>query len=393
MRRRLVVVTVLLGALAAPAVAAADSVFGIRGLGLLGRPLSGRAAATGGAFSLFDAASVLNPSALGQWLGPAGWGVGAASSRRYSNGPTSATLGSTRFPLFGFAVPVGQRLVVGVSMSDYLNRTWSVATTRDSTLRGSTVTLRDVASSTGGVTDLRLGAAYRINPSFVVGAGIHGLAGSTQLSVERSFADSTFSDYRDVATTAFSGLGISLGVQGRVSDHLAVAGAVRLNARLTAKADDGATARVAMPAEFSGGVMFAPVRGVGFAATVGYQTWARAGDDLVAAYRKGAGTAVDSIAAGQERSRSVWNVSVGSEIDLFDFLGQRVPVRIGYRWRQLPFPVAGSGLSEHAFSGGLGLTLAGGRATLDVGVDVGSRTAGIATERFTSGFVGVIVRP
>jgi long-subunit fatty acid transport protein len=289
------------------------------------------------------------------------------------------TLGSTRFPLFGFAVPVGQRLVVGVSMSDYLDRTWSVSTTRDSTLRGATVALTDVANSTGGVTDLRLGAAYRINPSFVVGVGIHGLAGSTQLSIERSFSDSTFIDYKEVATTAFSGLGISLGVQGRVSDHFALAGAVRLNARLTARADDGATARVAMPAEFNGGVMFAPVRGVGFAATVGYQTWARSAGDL--------------LAAGQDRSQSVWNVAVGSEIDLFDFLGQRVPVRLGYRWRQLPFPVAGSRLSEHALSGGLGLTLAGGRATLDVGVDVGSRTAGSATERFTSGFVGVIVRP
>jgi hypothetical protein len=379
MRRRVLVSGALLAALVVPSVAAADSVFGIRGLGLLGRPLSGRAAATGGAFHLFDAASIGNPSALAQWLGPAGWGVGAASSRRFSNGPTSATLGSTRFPLFGFAVPVGQRMVVGVSVSDYLDRTWSVSTTRDSTLRDSTVTLTDVANSTGGVTDLQLGAAYRINPSFMVGFGIHALAGSTQLSVERGFSDPRFIDYKDVATTAFSGVGVSLGAQGRVSDHLAVAGAVRLNGRLTAKADDGATARIAMPVEFSGGVMFAPVRGVGFAATVGFRTWARSAGDLVA--------------AGQERSRSVWNVAIGSEIDVFNFLGQRVPVRLGYRWRQLPFPVAGSGLSEHAFSGGLGLGLAGGRATLDVGVDVGSRTAGIATEKFTSGFVGVIVRP
>lgn len=378
-RRRVLVSGALLAALAVPSGAAADSVFGIRGLGLLGRPLSGRAAATGGAFSLFDAASPLNPSALAQWQGAAGWGVGAASSRRFSNGPTSATLGSTRFPLFGFAVPVGPRLVVGVSVSDYLDRTWSVSTTHDSTLRGSTATLTDVANSTGGVTDLRLGAAYRINPSFVVGMGIHTLAGSTQLSVERSFSDSTFIAYKDVATTAFSGVGVSLGAQGRLSDHFAVAGAVRLNSRLTAKADDGATARITMPVEFSGGVMFAPARGVGFAATVGYQTWARSAGDLVA--------------AGQDRSQSVWNVALGSEIDLFDFLGQRVPVRIGYRWRQLPFPVAGSWLSEHAFSGGLGVTLAGGRATLDVGVDVGSRTAGIASEKFTSGFVGVIVRP
>ena len=379
MRRRVLVSGALLAVLAVPSGAAADSVFGIRGLGLLGRPLSGRAAATGGAFSLFDAASSLNPSSLAQWLGPAGWGIGAASSRRFSIGSTSATLGSTRFPLFGFAVPAGQRLVIGVSVSEYLDRTWSVSTTHDSTLRGSTDTLTDLATSTGGVTDLRLGAAYRINPSFVVGLGIHTLAGSTRLSIVRSFSDSSFLAFKDVATTDFSGVGVSLGAQGRLSDHFAVAGAVRLNSRLTAQADNGATARIAMPAEFSGGVMFAPVRGFGFAATVGYQTWARAAADLVA--------------AGQDRSRNVWNVALGSEIDAFTFLGQRVPLRIGYRWRQLPFLVAGAALSEHAFSGGLGITLAGGRATLDAGVDVGSRTAGGATEKFTTGFVGVIVRP
>jgi hypothetical protein len=377
--RRVLLTAACLTALAGPSAALADSVFGIRGLGLLGRPLSGRAAATGGGFALFDAASALNPSSLAQWLGPAGWGIGAASARRFSDGSTSASLGSTRFPLFGFAVPAGQRIVVGLAVSEYLDRTWSVATTHDSTVRDSSITLTDVAASTGGVTDLRLGAAYRINPSFVVGLGFHTLVGSTQLSIERSFSDSGFIAFKDYATTSFTGVGVSLGAQGRLGDHFAVAGAVRFNGRLKASADDGTKAMIAMPVELNGGVMFAPVRGVGFAATVGYRTWARAANDLVA--------------VGRERSRSVWNVAVGSEIDAFDFRGQRVPLRVGYRWRQLPFPVAGAALSEHAFSGGLGLTLAGGRATVDAGVDIGSRSAGSSTEKFTTGFVGVIVRP
>jgi hypothetical protein len=379
MRRSLIVSCPLLAALLLPAVASADSVFGIRGLGLLGRPLSGRSYASGGAFSLFDAAGVGNPSSLAQWLGPAGWGVGAASARRFSDGPLSASLGSTRFPLFGFAVPAGSRMVIGVTVSDYIDRTWSVSTVHDSTLRDSTVTLTDVANSTGGVTDLRLAAAYRITPSFIVGIGLHTLAGSTELSIARTFSDSGYIAFKDVATTSFSGLGVSFGAQGRVGGHLAVAGAVRLNGRLSAKADDGAVARIAMPVEVSAGAMFAPVRGVAFAATVGYQTWARAANDLVA--------------AGQERSQNVWNAAVGSEIDGFSFLGQKVPLRVGVHWRQLPFPVAGARLSELGISGGAGLSLAGGRATLDAGMAVGRRTAGGATERFTSGFVGVIVRP
>jgi hypothetical protein len=70
-----------------------------------------------------------------------------------------------------------------------------------------------------------------------------------------------------------------------------------------------------------------------------------------------------------------------------------VPLRVGYRWRQLPFPIGGSPLSEHAFTAGLGAAVARGHATVDVAAELGARSAGALTERFTTVRVGVAIVP
>ncbi len=383
MRPRVLAPAALALALALPSPVAADSVFGLRGLGILGRPFSARAAASGGAFSLFDGTSILNPAALTQFGGPIGWGALSATARRFTDGSLSASLGSTRFPLFGFATPVGRRAVFGVTIGDYLDRTWSVATSKDTLLRDTTVTMADQASSTGGVTDVQLAGAIRLNGSISVGLGLHTLVGSSRLAVTRSFTDSAYSVYSEAATTEFSGLGVSVGLTARLGSRLAAAASARLNGRMKAAVSDGASARVSMPVELGAAVLFAPSTEVGVAGTVGWQGWSSASAALEA--------------AGQPPSRDVWNVALGAEVSSVHWHGNVVPLRFGYRWRQLPFPLAAADqaapLSEHAFSAGLGLALAGGRATLDAGLEFGSRAAGSARERFTTAQVGLTVRP
>ena len=98
-------------------------------------------------------------------------------------------------------------------------------------------------------------------------------------------------------------------------------------------------------------------------------------------------------AAGQAPSRDVWSVGVGAEVTLLRMLGSVTPLRAGYRWRQLPFLVGTDALSEHAVSGGISFTLAGGRANLDVALEGGARSAGALTERFTTTLVGVSIYP
>lgn len=370
-------------ALAVPATVSADSVFGLRGLGLLGRPLSARASSSGGAFSLFDGTSALNPAAIAQFGGPSGWAAMAATSRRFTDGPLAASLGSSRFPLFGFATTAGSKLVLGVTIGDYLDRTWSVSTSKDTLLRDSTITMKDQATSSGGVSDVQLAGAYRLSGDVSVGLGLHALVGSTRLTVVRTFSSIAYSDYGETATTEFSGVGVSAGVTARLGARMAVAASARLNGRLKAAVRGGSSATVALPVELGAAVLYAPSSAVGLAATAGYQSWSRAAGDLVA--------------AGQPGSRSVWSVAAGAELSVLRWHRDLVPLRAGYRWRQLPFPIVTAGgtapLSESAFSAGLGLALAGGRATLDAGLEVGSRSGGSARERFTTAHVGLTVRP
>jgi len=387
MRRR-VVRSVVLAAVAMGCVvpgAPADSIFGIRGLGLLGRPLSARAAGTGGGFALFDAASALNPAASGLWRAPAGWAVGSPTWRTYDDGTTSTALGATRFPLFGVAVPAGRRLVVAVSVGEYLDRTWGFRTERDTVIRDTAVTMSDDVRSIGGVSDLRFAVSYALSDRVLVGLGLHALAGSSQIGVLRQFLDSAgtgleaFAAYQDLAVTDITGTSVSAGVQVRASSKLALSGMVRLNSRLTVESTRGATARIGMPVELGIGAFVSPGRGLSLGASAGYQTWSRASDALVA--------------AGQAEARDVWSLAVGAEFDAVRFVGRPTPLRVGYHWRQLPFSSDGEPLSESAFSGGLGIDFAGGRATLDFGTEIGTRRAGGQRERFTTAFVGVLVRP
>jgi hypothetical protein len=361
------------------ALLADDSVFGIRGLGILGRPVSARSAAAGGAFGLFDAQGGLNPAALSAWRGVAGWGVGVPSRRRFESAAGDATLTSTRFPLFGFATVLGPRLVLGVTISDYLDRNWLVSRTTDTTLRGDSVTIEDEIQSAGGVSDLRLAAAWRASGRLAVGFGLHFLTGSTRLVARRRFDDPAYADFSDVSVTRFSGVGASLGAVASLRPNLTVAGTVRAGSSLRATSDRAGRAEVALPLELSGGVMYGPAPGVLLAVSASHSQWSRANADLVA--------------AGESAARDVWSLGAGLEVASLRRGGARMPARLGYRWRQLPFLIGGEELSERAVSAGFGLNLTGGRTTLDFALERGSRSAAGSRESFTALSVGLTVRP
>ena len=112
-----------------------------------------------GGYDLFDGGAVASPASLAAWTGAVGWGVGAASRRSFDPGTGAESLSSTRFPLFGFSTPLGPRLVVGLTASDYLDRNWSVQQAETITLRDSTVAVSDLTASAGGGTELRAAAA------------------------------------------------------------------------------------------------------------------------------------------------------------------------------------------------------------------------------------------
>ena len=379
MRRGAALVVLALLAARAPRAAAQDSVFGIRGLGFLGRPISARSAGMGGGEAMFDGSSAVNPASLAAWHGLAGWAVGAQSDHSFNAGSGQVSLRSMRFPTFGFATPVGSRLVIGVAVSDYLNRNWDVQQTDTVMPRDSSLAVKDRIRSAGGISDIRFAAAYRLSNRIALGVGVHALSGAAQTGVERDFpTDSAYHTFAQVTETDYRGFGVSLGAFITPLQRVVIGASARFNGRLRAD-NPGGNTDVHLPTELGGGLYVAPWDGVLVAATVTHDNWSVASPDLVA--------------AGQAPARDVWNVGFGAEVSVVRLFGEVTPLRAGYRWRQLPFPVGTAALSERAISAGISFSLAAGRATTDFALEGGSRVAGALTERFTTLLVGLSIFP
>jgi hypothetical protein len=354
-------------------------VFGIRGLGFPDLGVAARSAALGGGNAAFDGESTVNPAAFGSWTGTTGWAVASSSSRSFDAGSGASSLTSTRFPVFGFASDVSPRLVVAVTASDYLDRNWSVLQTDTVQPRDSALVVNDQTKSQGGVSDLAVSAAYRM-PRLVLGLGLHLLTGSVQTSVLRKFVTDSLAylPFAVQSSTTYRGVAASFGVVAAPLPWVALAASLRVAGRLRAESPD-ATVDVPMPVELHFGLSAQPLAGLELATTVGYASWSRASAAL--------------LASDSEPARNTWSVGAGAGLSLLRVGRSPVPLRVGYRWRQLPFPIGGAALTEHAASLGLGFTAAGGRATVDVSVERGTRAAGATRESFTTTMLGLTVRP
>jgi hypothetical protein len=174
-------------------------------------------------------------------------------------------------------------------------------------------------------------------------------------------------------------VGVSFGAVVSPSSRFVAGASVRFNSQLRAAAPDSAT-RVSLPFEANVGAHYQVVPGsVMVATSIGYAGWGTASSALVA--------------AGQGGARNVWSFGFGVEAASVRLGRGLLPLRLGYRWRQLPFPIGGSPLAEHALAGGIGFDAAGGRATVDVTVESGARTAGALRETFTNLLLGLTIRP
>ena len=346
--------------------AAQDSQFGIRGLGTPGRWESVRSRSTGGAFGPFDPSSPLMEAPLADIGQLTATAAGGTSNRDVLLGGTTTSLRATRFPVMGVAGPVARRLVVAAGFTTYLDRSWDV-TLRDSfLLRGVLQRYTDDITSDGSVADVRLAAASRLSRRIAIGAGLHVLAGSTRMSAQRRFDDSTFNRVQESAEVRYDGLGVSGSVLIGVAPGLTIAGWARSDNRLRAKVADTTTAITDLPLMAGGGVLFSPSPSARLAAAVAWRSWSKAG-------------------AG---AFDTWSWSAGAE-----FGSRRMPIRLGARGGQMPFGPGTKAPTETAASLGTGRAFAQGRALIDVGLERLERRGGGLTERVWTVLVGLTVRP
>ena len=378
MRRALCLIAL---ALAPAAAAAQSSQFGVRGLGQPGRSLSTRAASSAGAFGMFDSESTLNPAALGG-LRTITAGFSTLQDYRHVENPAgTASLRETRFPQISVGGPI-RRLpaALGVSFSNYTSRDFTLATADTVTIRDVPVGVSDTLSSRGGLSDLRLGGAYRIGETWTIGAAFHVITGSERLRASRTFSESTFEPTRQTGELSYAGVGVSLGVIRNFGTGLSVAATVRSDGHANVDRDSTRVGVVDLPFTFGLGARWQARPKLALAAQGIVKTWSGANSDLL-----------DQGGIGAQNTISL---AVGGELTPDLRRPARRPIRFGARYGTLPFPVV-TGEQPHEFgvSLGPGIRFAQDRAGIDLGLEHVWRSAGEYSERAFLINFGVTLRP
>jgi hypothetical protein len=363
------------------AASAQSSQFGVRGLGLPGRPLSTEAFSTGGAFGLFDPKSALNPAALGALTAPTATFGTLQDFRHVENPAGSQSLRETRFPLVSVAGPVHRfPAVVGVSFSNYTSRDFTLASADTVDLRGVLVPVSDTLDSRGGLSDLRVAGAYRVDSSWVFGGAFHVITGSDRLKSRRTFADTTYQPARDSSELSFAGVGVELGVVRNFGPNFSVAATVRSDGHVNVDRDSTRAGTVDLPYTFGLGLRWRARPKLELAGQALMRTWSGANSDLLAQGGTGADNTLD--------------LSFGGEFTPDPRRPGRRPLRFGAHYGRLPFAlVPGEQPHEFGVSAGTGLQFAQGRAAIDLGLEHVWRSAGAFSERSFLVNIGVTVRP
>ena len=357
-RLRIAAGLVALALLLLPGEAAAQSsMFGVRGLGLPGRPQSARVRGTGGSFALFDAETDANPAAI---AGLPALTVGLVSTpgwRRWETPAGNAKLQETRFPLMFAGGPIpGSRLAVGLSLGSYADRDYKLATRDTVSFRGVPVAVRDTVSSLGGLNQLRLAVGYRRSERTQLGAAVYWITGSHRMVAKRVFADSVYLPLRQSAEMSYGGFGVTAGITHRPSQALEIAATVRMDSKASVDRDSTPVYNVDLPWTFSVGMLWHASRRLTVGAQGAFRTWGGADADVKA--------------AGGIGAQDTWEASLGTELATHRRRPSRLPLRLGLRYAELPFLLhAGERPRETSISFGTGTRFAQERAGIDAAIE------------------------
>lgn len=370
--------------LAAPAgpLAAQSSQFGVRGLGLPMRPISVRAAGTGGAFGLFDSESTLNPASIGQVTFTTANFQTIQSWRRSVSPAGTASAKDNRYPGVFVAGPIGGTpLSISLSASGYTDRNFSIATKDTLILRGEPVETTDTLRSLGGVSDLRAGIAWRASRDIQVGVGFHMLTGSNRISSSRRFSDTTYAGAAEQFTFSFLGAGVSLGAVARIGRAITLAGMVRADDKLHVERDSIRVGTTKLPVTVSGGVRVQFGDQLQLAGSAVYRSWSSADRDLVA--------------QGGVGSTNTTEFNLGAEYLRDPRRPNNLPIRLGFYRARLPFPLLrGENIHETGVSIGTSKRFVADRAGVDFSLARVWRKGGAGfSETATQLTMGISVRP
>lgn len=362
--------------------AAQSSMFGIRGLGLPGRPLTPRTRATGGSFALFDPESDWNPASIATQTAVTAGFVLAPSRRTWESPAGKASLRETRFPLIYVGGPIpGSRVGLNISIGSYGDRDFKLASTGIENIRGQDVEVTDTLTSLGGLSEIRLATGFLLGSKTGVGAGFYFITGSSRVDARRHFADTNFVAIRQTAELSYHGVGFSLGITHQLTPDIKLGAMVRADTKAKVDLDSTHVFDVDLPYTFSGGAQVRTSRRLTFALAGTYRTWSGANSDL--------------LKQGSVGSRNTLELNAGGEITRNLRRPSKFPIRLGVRYAELPFPVlTGAKPKEWSFSAGTGTRFAQERGGVDLTLEQAFRTENDGyKERALTLLLGLSIRP
>jgi hypothetical protein len=375
--------TLLVMALILPSGLAGQSVLGSSGLGMRLEPLDATQRALGGVGVTTRSAVVIpgNPVASLDVLAPTvsfsvqpHWG-------KYTVGSDKGNFYATRFPVVGFAYPLGTVGVLTLTAGSQFDQNWTVESEDSVDVGGGSLGFTDTFRSDGSITAIQAGWAHRLWPTFALGATIGVYRGGLERSFSRVFegesVDSlgqvnTIDPFLDAGQWHHSGPLASFNVAWDPSAIVQVGATVGWGGTIkvdpVAKGDEDREVSVPLEFKVSATAVLRPTLALnaGFAAS----NWRDLGDPSVEA-------------AGSGR---VLSYGAGLEWEISDFWAGGLPLRVGFRRSELPFRFLDRRVKENGISFGFSIVMAEALelplAAIDFALEFGNRKAGGFKESF-----------
>lgn len=380
-------------ALALPGTARAQSLLATSGLGVPTPPLDARARALGGiptGLFGFDL-SLGNPADAADVRYRGGMASLQPFSRTSDIDGQRATTSGARFPVLRALYPTG-RFVASFGYGGFLDQNWAVTTSGMEHFGGDSASVSDVIRSSGGISQMRLGAAVSVTQHIALGAAVGLYTGNAVRQVTRSFPDSVNGNFLGFTTRTqwgFHGPLASVGARADVGTVLRVAASATWSGTLKADSSVGAASpksyKMPAQAEVGASAILAPKLALSVGGT--YAGWAKT------TFAPGLGNCgpLANCAPTGELSRNTVSWGAGLEYGGTHTGIRTFPFRLGYHSAQLPFYSQGDVLpSEHSASAGAGIRIGGTEdspaAQLDAAIERGSRKGGPAGSSLSESF-------
>jgi hypothetical protein len=344
---------------AAPVVLQAQGALSTQGFGFPPGQLSTRALATGGGIAEFDSESPLNPAAIAVSAEPRLFLQYEPEFRKLTVGDGFSNTTTARFPVVGLSVPIGRYGSIGASAATFLDRSSETSFVSEQDVAGTPTTVAENTRSVGAINDLRLAIGWGVSPKFQLGLGGHVFTGQNRVFFTQTFPDTLhFNTVSQTNTLGFTGFAASAGVLIRPSRNFGVALSGRKGAKIEARGADSAVSKANIPDRVGGALSYDGIPGSSISVRVAHETWSR----------------LNGLGSSAADAVDTWEGGVGLESLGPRLLSRQSVLRLGARYRTLPYLAAGEEVKELSFAAGLGMQFFRNRATFDVAVERAARS-------------------